>query len=73
MDFLVFWICAIYGLGYCAVFMVMFPIVEMKWTGGTEVSWRSFWPSLLLTMVLSLAWPGTTIHYYLKGNPGART
>jgi hypothetical protein len=71
MDLLVFWICAIYGLGYCAVFMVMFPIVEAKWTGGTQTNWRSFWPALLLTTVLSLWWPVTTVHFYLKGNPRA--
>ncbi len=73
MSLLLFWVVAIYALGYCAFFTVMFPIVEMKWTGGTRATWRSFWPSLLLTIVLSLWWPITVVHYYRKGNPRART
>ena len=57
MSLLLFWVVAIYVLGYGAFFVTMFPINERLLSGGQQLTWRTYWPALFWTMGLSLPWP----------------
>jgi len=56
MNLLVFWILAIYWIGYCTFFVTVFPINETLLASGNPLTAKTFWPALFLTMMMSLFW-----------------
>jgi hypothetical protein len=73
MDLLIFWVCGIYALGYCAFFVTAFPINEEMLAASGATDWTSFWLALLLTIPMSLLWPYFAIRYYVRGGSRVRT